>query len=164
MNSTSTTVAVISIVVVLLVAAGVLLHPESPLTIIYLFPVDFYYSVVRIFYPRYRPGPGPRPNPAPQPNPPNGYRPDLPPRFPVNPSPSPNNFVPENNGFKPGLEPHFPTSGSIPASYSPSATNFLPVNPNNNVTPYSPPLDPTRSAFKAIEPSHAKDLHPYMLL
>ena len=157
----NSTIAVICIGVVLLVAAaGILLHPESPLTIIYLFPNDIYYWWVRVFRPHYRPGPSPRPHP----NPPNGYRPDLPPRFPVNPEPSPANFVPDNNGYKPGLGPLFPTSGSIPASYTPSATNFLPVNPNNNVTPYSPPLDPTRPAFKPMELSHEKDLHPYMLL
>jgi hypothetical protein len=149
----NTTVAVISIVVVLLVAAGVLLHPQSPLTIIYLLPSDIYQYVVRIVYT----GRHPRPHPNPGPHHP---------KIPVNPSPepSPANFVPENNGYKPGLGPLFPASGLIPASYTPSATNFLPVNPNNNVTPYSPPLDPTRPAFKAIEPSHAKDLHPYMLL
>lgn len=146
----NTTVAVICIVVVLLVAAGVLLHPQSPLTIIYLFPSDIYQYVVRIVYPP------PRPQPRPD------HKPDHPPH--PSPEPSPANFNPDNNGYKPGLGPLFPTSGLIPASYTPSATNYLPVNPNNNVTPYSPPLDPTRPAFNPIEPSYPKDLYPYMLL
>ena len=146
----NTTVAVICIVVVLLVAAGVLLHPQSPLTIIYLLPSDIYHYVVRIVYPSLRPQPQPQPRPQPRPHP--------------HPSPEPSNFDPDNNGYRPGLGPLFPASGSIPASYTPSATNFLPVNPNNNVTPYSPPLDPTRPATQPMEPSHAMDLHPYMLL
>ena len=144
----NTTVAVICIVVVLLVAAGVLLHPQSPLTIIYLLPSDIYHYVVRIVYPSLRPQPQPQPQPRPQPH----------------PNPEPSNFDPDNNGYKPGLGPLFPAAGSIPANYSPSATNYLPVNPNNNVTPYSPPLDPTRPAAQPMEPSHAMDLHPYMLL
>jgi len=146
----NTTVAVICIVVVLLVAAGVLLHPQSPLTIIYLFPSDIYQYVVRFVYPRPYPHPHHHPDPRPHPRP--------------HPAPEPSNFDPDNNGYRPGLGPLFPASGSIPASYTPSATNFLPVNPNNNVTPYSPPLDPTRPAYTPVEPSHAKDLHPYMLL
>jgi hypothetical protein len=166
----NSTIAVIAIVV-LFVAAGVLLHPESPLTIIYLFPADLYSYWVRIFYPSRSPFPRPHPSPRPEPRPHPG------------PSATPTNFVPTNNGYDPGLGPLFPSEGSVPTNFVPQNNGynpglgprfpgvpFMPVNPNNNITPYTPNPNPSpnRPSFppgiQPIEPHHEMGFHPYSSL
>jgi hypothetical protein len=169
MNTTS----IIAIIVVLVVAAaGLALHPQSPLTIIYLFPDDIYHGWVRLFYrrddnhgPRFPyPKPQPAPTPAPTPTPapvfpPNGYNPNLPPRFPADPSIKPIPVAPpapfpsvEPNGYRP--------HPNIPAHHG------FPVNPNENI-PFSPSPHPApmRPSFppniQPIEPQHDMDLHPF---
>ncbi len=139
----NTSIAVAAIIVLLLVAAaGLALHPQSPLTIIYLFPDDIYHGWRRLFYTRddnhrrpHSPKPAPlNPNlPINPTNPPNGYIPSLPPRFPVDPNSKP---IP--------ADPH----PNIPAHRG------FPVNPNGNITPSPNP------SFLPIE-HHSHDLHPF---
>jgi hypothetical protein len=166
MNNTSIAVAAI-IIVLVVAAAGLALHPQSPLTIIYLFPDDIYRGWVRLFYPRDdnhgprfpypKPEPQPQPQPQPQPHPsfpPNGYNPNLPPLFPANPTvkPIPVAPTPEPSGYRP--------HPNIPAHHG------FPVNPNGNI-PFSPSPNPApmRPSFppniQPIEPQHDKDLFPF---
>jgi len=163
----NTTVAVAAIVVVLLVAAaGLALHPQSPLAIIYLFPDDIYHGWVRLFYRRddnhgeHHGHRVPKPSqhnpnlPINPTNPPNGYIPSLPPRFPADPSIKP---IPVATSFEPNsFRPH----PNIPAHHG------FPVNPNGNIpaTP-NPNPSPNRPSFpiniQPVEPHHNMDLHPF---
>ena len=181
MNNTSIAVAAI-IVVLVVAAAGLALHPESPLTIVYLFPSDIYHWWIRFFYSNGRPYPRPQPQPRPHPtgyipglapkfpvnpNPPNGYDPSLQPKFPVNPNPP--------NGYDPSLAPKFPVRPPEPAPFDPTpnasgykphmpAQHGFPVNPNGNITPYTPnprPKPIPTPNIQPIEPHHNDELFPF---
>ena len=168
MNNTSIAVAAI-IVVLFVAAAGLALHPQSPLTIIYLFPDDIYRGWVRLFYPRDDnhgrrfpyPHPHPEPTPTPTPipvNPPNGYNPNLPHRFSVDHSIKPIPAAPsssfEPNGFRP--HPNIPAHHGFPVN----PNGNLPVSPNPNPSPVRPSFP---SNIQPIEPHHDMDLHPFGL-
>lgn len=163
----NTSIAITAIIVVLLVAAvGLALHPQSPLTIVYLFPDDIYRGWMRLFYTR-DDNHGPRfpyPKPTPDPlnpnlpinptNPPNGYIPSLPPRFPVDPSVKPIKPIPASdpNGYRP--HPNIPAHHGFPVN----PNGNIPISPNPNPTPNRPSFPPN---IQPIEPHHDMDLHPF---
>jgi hypothetical protein len=174
MNNTAAVIAVI--VILLVAAAGLALHPSSPLTIIYLFPDDLYHGWIRLFYPRDdnhgrrfpypKPQPSPEPRPEPNPLPPNGYNPALPPRFPVQPPSSftpshniPARFPADSNGYTPIHPNPSPPNPSFNPSrpYPVNPNGNIPVTPNPNPSPLRPSYPPT---IQPIEPNHSIDLHP----